>query len=74
MTRMTLCGATYRERLSSLLETISERAQDFTDSAYTPHQAREHILLLCERAKLELNQLLRCGVAMVTKFCLTLSQ
>ncbi|XP_043239796.1 alpha-catulin-like isoform X3 [Amphibalanus amphitrite] len=64
MTRMTLCGETYRERLSSLLETISERSQDFTDSAYTPHQAREHILLLCERAKLELNQLLRCGVAM----------
>ncbi|KAF0300210.1 Alpha-catulin [Amphibalanus amphitrite] len=61
---MTLCGETYRERLSSLLETISERSQDFTDSAYTPHQAREHILLLCERAKLELNQLLRCGVAM----------
>lgn len=42
-----------------------ERTQDFTDSAYTSHEHRENILLLCDRTKLELIQLLRVAVNMV---------
>ena len=48
------------------LETVIERTQDFTDSAYTTHEHRENILLLCDRAKLELNALFRIGNNMVS--------
>ncbi|XP_012058691.1 PREDICTED: alpha-catulin [Atta cephalotes] len=63
-TRMTLLGPGCRETLTSALETVVERTQDFTDSAYTSHEHRENILLLCDRAKLELNTLLRIGNSM----------
>jgi hypothetical protein len=53
-----------REKLISALDKVCERIQDFTDSAYTTHDHRENILLLCDRAKLELNQLLRTAVNM----------
>lgn len=55
-------GGGGRERLAAALEQVVERTQDFTDSAYTSHEHRENILLLCERAKLELNQLLRAAI------------
>ncbi|XP_063225043.1 alpha-catulin isoform X1 [Bacillus rossius redtenbacheri] len=64
MTRLTLLGPGCKERLTVALDTIVERTQDFTDSAYTSHEHRENILLLCDRAKLELNQLLRVGVSL----------
>ncbi|PSN52400.1 Alpha-catulin [Blattella germanica] len=64
MTRLTLLGPDSKERLTQALDTIVERTQDFTDSAYTSHEHRENILLLCDRAKLELNQLLRVGVSL----------
>ncbi|XP_043279896.1 alpha-catulin isoform X3 [Venturia canescens] len=60
-TRMTLLGPGCRETLTAALDTVVERTQDFTDSAYTSHEHRENILLLCDRAKLELNALLRVG-------------
>ncbi|XP_014476482.1 PREDICTED: alpha-catulin isoform X2 [Dinoponera quadriceps] len=63
-TRMTLLGPGCRETLTSALDTVVERTQDFTDSAYTSHEHRENILLLCDRAKLELNTLLRIGNSM----------
>ncbi|XP_015177338.1 PREDICTED: alpha-catulin isoform X4 [Polistes dominula] len=63
-TRMTLLGQGCRETLTSALDTVVERTQDFTDSAYTTHEHRENILLLCDRAKLELNTLLRIGNSM----------
>lgn len=53
-----------REKLIAALDKVCERIQDFTDSAYTTHEHRENILLLCDRAKLELNQLLRIAVNM----------
>ncbi|XP_067001929.2 alpha-catulin [Anabrus simplex] len=64
MTRLTLLGPGCKERLTASLDTIVERTQDFTDSAYTSHEHRENILLLCDRAKLELNQLLRVGISL----------
>lgn len=66
-TRMTLLGPGCRETLTSALDTVVERTQDFTDSAYTSHEHRENILLLCDRAKLELNTLLRIGNSMVSR-------
>lgn len=68
MSRMTLLATSTRERLSSALNVAVERTQDFTDSAYTSHDHREKILLLCDRAKLELNSLLRIGVCLVFNF------
>ncbi|XP_075214953.1 alpha-catenin related [Lycorma delicatula] len=64
MTRMTLLTPTSKETLTAAIDTIVERTQDFTDSAYTSHEHRESILLLCDRVKLELNQLLRVGVSL----------
>ncbi|KAE8747467.1 hypothetical protein FOCC_FOCC005798 [Frankliniella occidentalis] len=64
MTRITLIGPGCRERMTNGLDTILERVQDFTDSAYTTHEHRENILLICDRAKLQLSQLLRVGISM----------
>ncbi|XP_017885528.1 alpha-catulin isoform X2 [Ceratina calcarata] len=63
-TRMTLLGPGCRETLTAALDTVIERTQDFTDSAYTSHEHRENILLLCDRLELELNTLLRIGNSM----------
>jgi hypothetical protein len=66
MTRLTFVTPPTKESLTSALDTILERTQDFTDSAYTSHEHRENILLLCDRVKLQLNQLLRVGVSLVS--------
>ncbi|XP_033207720.1 alpha-catulin isoform X2 [Belonocnema kinseyi] len=58
-----LLGPNYKETLLSSLETVIERTQDFTDSAYTTHEHRENILLLCDRTRLELNALFRIGIS-----------
>lgn len=71
-TRMTLLGPGCRETLTAALDTVIERTQDFTDSAYTSHEHRENILLLCDRAQLELNTLLRIGNSMVSILFLSL--
>ncbi|XP_032934961.1 alpha-catulin isoform X2 [Catharus ustulatus] len=46
-----------KENLSTMLEVILEHTEDFTDSAYTSHEHREHILELSKQAKMELEQL-----------------
>lgn len=53
-----------REELMAALDKAVEKTQDFTDSAYTTHEHRENILLLCDRTRLELNQCLRLAVNM----------
>lgn len=53
-----------REQLIHALDKCVEKTQDFTDSAYTTHEHRENILLLCDRMRLELNQCLRMAVNM----------
>lgn len=53
-----------REELMAALDKAVEKTQDFTDSAYTTHEHRENILLLCDRTRLELNQCLRMAVNM----------
>ena len=66
MTRVTLVGPNTEGKLQSALETMIETTQDFTDSAYTSHENRERILLLCERVRQELNILLRIGISLVS--------
>lgn len=66
MTKMTLLTPTTKESLTAAIDAIIERTQDFTDSAYTSHEHRENILLLCDRVRLELNQLLRVGITLVS--------
>ncbi|XP_068792402.1 alpha-catulin isoform X3 [Struthio camelus] len=46
-----------KENLSTMLEVILEHTEDFTDSAYTSHEHREHILELSKQAKMELELL-----------------
>lgn len=53
-----------REEMHYALNKCVEKTQDFTDSAYTTHEHRENILLLCDRMRLELNQCLRMAVNM----------
>lgn len=53
-----------RDDLMAALDRAVEKTQDFTDSAYTTHEHRENILLLCDRVRLELNQCLRMAVNM----------
>ncbi|GFR17055.1 alpha-catulin, partial [Trichonephila clavata] len=62
MTRITMVSPAYRSLLTSALDSVVERSQDFTDSAYTSHEHRERIILLCDRLKMELHQLLRVGM------------
>ena len=65
MTRVTLVGPNMEGKLQSALETMSESTQDFTDSAYTSHENRERILMMCDKTRQELRMLLRCGARMV---------
>lgn len=65
MTRVTLVGPNTEGKLQGALESMVETTQDFTDSAYTSHEHREQILLLCERARQDLHLLLRIGTTLV---------
>ena len=42
-----------------MLDSIVERTQDFTDSAYTSHDHRQNIIMLSDRARLEMTALVR---------------
>lgn len=66
MGRMTLCGPVFRERLASAFDTLIERTQDFTDSAYTFHEHREKMLLICDRTRTDLNHLLTTALNIVS--------
>ncbi|CAB4060708.1 unnamed protein product [Lepeophtheirus salmonis] len=57
--RMSIVSDSYKEQITSSLESIIERTQDFTDSAYTSHDHRQNIIMLCERSTIELAHLLR---------------
>lgn len=63
-TEMSILSPHTREELMAALDKVVEKTQDFTDSAYTTHEHRENILLLCDRVRLELNQCLRIAVNM----------
>lgn len=58
--RMSIISESYKEQLTCCLDSITERTQDFTDSAYTTHEHRQNIIMLCDRAKVELCHLFSC--------------
>uniref|UniRef100_A0A803YEI2 Alpha-catulin n=1 Tax=Meleagris gallopavo TaxID=9103 RepID=A0A803YEI2_MELGA len=62
-----------KENLSTMLEVILEHTEDFTDSAYTSHEHREHILELSKQAKMELEQLVSVWMQAVRGFGLVLA-
>ncbi|CAH1790183.1 unnamed protein product, partial [Owenia fusiformis] len=66
-TRVTMVTNSTHDRLQSALDIVIETTQDFTDSAYTPHQARERILQLCEKLRVELTILIRIGLSLNNK-------
>lgn len=47
-----------QETLSTALDAVLEKTQDFTDSAYTSHEHRQAILNSSERLKDEVDHLL----------------
>jgi len=63
--RVTLVGTNTESRLVAALESVIETTQDFTDSAYTTHDHRQHILMICEQLRHQLSVVLRIGASMV---------
>ena len=61
MTRVTLVPPSTEAKLLGAMETVVETTQEFTDSAYTTHENRERIIVLCERVRQELTVLTRAG-------------
>ncbi|XP_025020594.1 alpha-catulin isoform X2 [Python bivittatus] len=51
-----------KENLRALLRLVLELTEDFTDSAYTNHETRGHILELSKQAKMELEQLVSAWI------------
>ncbi|XP_008852866.1 alpha-catulin isoform X2 [Nannospalax galili] len=56
-----------KENLSTTLEVILERTEDFTDSAYTSHEHRERILELSTQARTELQQFISVWIQAQSK-------
>ncbi|XP_041868359.1 alpha-catulin [Melanotaenia boesemani] len=50
------------QSISSQLESLVERTEDFTDSAYTSHEQRQAILGLCQLARQDTQQLVHAWV------------
>uniref|UniRef100_I3J199 Alpha-catulin n=1 Tax=Oreochromis niloticus TaxID=8128 RepID=I3J199_ORENI len=53
------------QSMSSQLEALVERTEDFTDSAYTSHEQRQAILGLCQLARQDTQQLVHAWVEAV---------
>jgi len=70
--RLTGIGPDTEARLVAALEILIETTQDFTDSAYTTHDHRQHILMISEQLRHQLAVLLRVGiVALVSNLVLS---
>ncbi|KAJ6218287.1 hypothetical protein RDWZM_009444, partial [Blomia tropicalis] len=67
LARMGPLAGPVREQIIFALDAAIERTQDFTDSAYTSHEHREKILLMCDRVKADLVALFRS----TTSLCLS---
>ena len=70
---MTLITSNTEAKVQSSFDTILESTQDFTDSAYTSHENRERILVLCDRIRHEITSLLLVGNSLVSEISIVLS-
>mgnify|MGYP002716876231 FL=1 len=55
-----------KEQIMFALDAAIERTQDFTDSAYTNHDHREQILMLCDQLRAEVEAFFRAVVCFVS--------
>lgn len=51
---------------------VDEFVHEFTDSAYTPHEHRELIILMCQKCKQEIDEL--SDLSMVSRVLYTILQ
>ena len=70
--RVTLVGSNTESRLISSLESLIETTQDFTDSAYTTHDHRQQILMICEQLRHQLSVVVRIGTSLVRTKTITI--
>jgi len=63
--RVTLVGTNTESRLVTALESLLETTQDFTDSAYTTHDHRQQVLMICEQLRHQLGVVVRTGASLV---------
>jgi len=63
--RVTLVNSNTESRLVAGLESLIETTQDFTDSAYTSHDHRQQILMICEQLRHQLSVVVRIGASLV---------
>ena len=63
--RVTLVGSNTESRLVAGLDSLIETTQDFTDSAYTTHDHRQQILMICEQLRHQLSVVVRIGTSLV---------
>ncbi|CAG5122756.1 unnamed protein product [Candidula unifasciata] len=61
MTRVTMIGPAVEERLLNCFESVKETVEEFTDSYYTSHEAREKIVQLSENLRDDLQNMLLLG-------------
>lgn len=66
LARMGPLSGPVKEQIAFSLEAAIERTQDFTDSAYTNHEHREKILMLCDQIKAELSAFFRVVACLVS--------
>jgi len=64
--RVTLVGTNTESRLVAALESLVETTQDFTDSAYTTHDHRQQVLMICEQLRHQLAVVVRTGASLVS--------
>ncbi|XP_005101953.1 alpha-catulin isoform X2 [Aplysia californica] len=61
MTRVTMIGPAVEDRLLSAFESVKETVEEFTDSYYTSHEAREKIVQLSDVLRDDLQSMLLLG-------------
>ncbi|BFZ21985.1 hypothetical protein BsWGS_25024 [Bradybaena similaris] len=61
MTRVTMIGPAVEERLLNCFESVKETVEEFTDSYYTSHEAREKIVQLSDNLRDDLQNMLLLG-------------
>ena len=64
--RVTLVNSNTESRLITGLESLIETTQDFTDSAYTSHDHRQQILMICEQLRHQTSVVIRIGASLVS--------
>lgn len=61
MSRVTMIGPEIEDRLLCAFENVKEAVEEFTDSYYTSHEAREKIVQLSDSLRDNLQNLLLLG-------------